>query len=79
MTDQLDRVDLANGFSWYFLSSSTAKERAEQMLSHVYDTLKEIELNYDNVRNISDDRRHQLLQKLNYEIDFATGLLEETD
>lgn len=78
MTDQLlDRVDLANGSSWYFHSATTAAERAEQMLSHVYDTLRSIRRGADDGRPMSNDRRHALLQTLNAELDFASGLLEE--
>ncbi|MWJ29510.1 hypothetical protein LG290_07925 [Halomonas sediminis] len=77
MIDQSVRIDLADGSSWYFPSDTTLKERAGLVLSHIHATLKDIELNYDNVRHITDDRRRQLLKKLTYEMDFATGLLEE--
>lgn len=77
MTNQLVRVDLAGGFSWYFHSTSTAAERAELMLSHVYDTLGRIRQRSDDSRHLPNDRRHELLQTLNAELDFAIGLLEE--
>ncbi|CAM3991017.1 hypothetical protein VRRI112168_09445 [Vreelandella rituensis] len=77
MTDQSIRVDLADGSSWYFPSEITTAERADLVLSHILATLKEIELNYDNARNIADDQRHQLLKKLTHEMDFVMGLFEE--
>ncbi|WP_147273785.1 hypothetical protein [Vreelandella rituensis] len=75
MTDQLIRVDLADGSSWYFSSATTAKERTDLVLSHVYDTLGSIRQRSDDGQHPPNDRRHELLQTLTPEIDFAIGLL----